>query len=81
MLAGAFAFIACSPAPGGNDAGGSDAGNGRQFGAPCDAGSHCDSNICFVGGNQAFCSQRCDAGSDCPSPPTTGQCNVQGYCK
>ena len=54
------------------------------FGAPCMMGSDCASNVCFVGGNRSFCSLHCTAATqamDCPVPPTSGVCNMQGYCK
>ena len=56
----------------------------KPFGAPCGAGSECDSGICFIGGNRTFCSLHCTmatAATDCPVPPTSGTCNMQGYCK
>ena len=84
-----------TPTPTTNDGGGtSDGGTGQgeggatprdaapgEFGAACDAGAQCQSTVCFQGGNQSFCSLRCDASAACPTPPTTGQCNNQGYCK
>ncbi len=60
-----------------------DAGK-KAFGEPCDDKSECASDACFVGGNQKFCSFRCTvatAATDCPKPPTDGNCNNQGYCR
>jgi hypothetical protein len=54
------------------------------FGTTCAANSDCASNICFMGGNRSFCSLHCTAATqatDCPIPPTTGACNMQGFCK
>ena len=66
----------------GSDGGGD--GGLLPFGAVCAMGSQCASNVCFVGGNRSFCSLRCTAATqamDCPAPPTSGTCNMQGYCK
>ncbi len=64
---------------------GSDAGTDGPapgtFGATCTGPTDCDSMVCFVGGMRSFCSLRCEAGTDCPLPPTTGVCNNMGYCK
>jgi hypothetical protein len=55
------------------------------FGANCTTGADCASGICFVGGMRSFCSILCNnpgmASSDCPVPPTSGQCNSRGYCR
>jgi hypothetical protein len=51
------------------------------FGASCEGGSDCDSGVCFSGGMRSFCSSLCEAGTDCPVPPTLGICNMRGYCK
>lgn len=62
---------------------GSDGGL-KPFGAMCASGSECESGICFIGGNRSFCSLRCTPATqaaDCPKPPTSGTCNMQGYCK
>jgi hypothetical protein len=56
----------------------------KPFGQPCAANEECESNICFIGGNRTFCSIHCTmatAATDCPVPPTSGTCNMQGYCK
>jgi hypothetical protein len=61
--------------------GGSDA---LPLGSPCMSNFDCASRVCFVGGNRAFCSKHCSmdtAATDCPSPPTSGTCNMQGYCR
>ncbi len=64
------------------DAGGAtiDAG-GLAFGQPCTADNMCASDVCFIGGSRSFCSMHCDAGTDCPDPPSDGTCNMQGYCR
>jgi hypothetical protein len=36
---------------------------------------------CFVGGQGSWCTHVCDAGAQCGSPPTSGQCNARGFCK
>ena len=64
--------------------GGSGDGGLLPFGQPCAANSDCASNVCFIGGNRTFCSLHCTmatAATDCPVPPTSGACNMQGYCK
>jgi hypothetical protein len=56
----------------------------KPFGAPCMMNSECASNVCFIGNNRTFCSLHCAAATqatDCPNPPTSGVCNMQGYCK
>ena len=50
---------------------------------PCTQGSECESGVCFVGGNQSYCSVKCTvdtAPATCVAP-FTGSCNKQGYCK
>jgi hypothetical protein len=59
-------------------------GGTKMFGDPCGGNAECASNVCFMGGNRSFCSLRCSmatAATDCPKPPTSGTCNMQGYCK
>ncbi|MBX3203428.1 MAG: hypothetical protein KF764_00105 [Labilithrix sp.] len=49
----------------------------------CVADDECESNVCFKGNSQSFCTVRCstqDPTSTCV-PPLTGTCNKQGYCK
>lgn len=53
----------------------------KNFGETCSAGAECKSGVCFMGGSQSFCSLKCTSPADCPMPPTSGQCNNQGYCK
>jgi hypothetical protein len=68
---------------GSDDGGGGDAGL-KPFGVPCADNSECESNVCFIGGNRTFCSLHCTSATqatDCPVPPTSGMCNMQGYCK
>jgi hypothetical protein len=69
------------PPTGGN---GVEDGGLLPFGAVCTDKSQCESDVCFVGGNRSFCSLHCTAATqatDCPVPPTSGTCNMQGYCK
>ena len=61
-----------------------DGGAKKAFGDNCSANEECESNICFKGNMRSFCSLKCTAATaakDCPIPPTTGICNMQGYCK
>jgi hypothetical protein len=89
LLAGLGAAAGCGgsmPPPmedGGSSDGGGDGGL-LPFGQPCATNAQCESNLCFVGGNRTFCSLHCTmatAATDCPVPPTSGTCNMQGYCK
>jgi hypothetical protein len=60
-----------------------DAGK-KPFGEKCENDGECESGTCFVGTKQSYCSIKCTVASqatDCPKPPTTGECNNQGYCK
>lgn len=65
--------------------GSAEAGEPKKFGEPCTTDADCASHACFTGGSQAYCSFHCTPmgapSSDCPTPPTSGQCNNQGYCK
>lgn len=62
-----------------------EAGESKKFGEPCASDAECASHACFMGGSQAYCSFHCTPqgapSTDCPTPPTSGQCNNQGYCK
>ena len=72
------------PPPTSDDGGSGDGGLLLPFGAVCTDKSQCESDVCFVGGNRSFCSLHCTAATqatDCPVPPTSGTCNMQGYCK
>jgi hypothetical protein len=80
-----LALVACGGTypPTMDDLGGGD-GGGLPFGQPCAKNSDCASDLCFIGGNRTFCSLHCTAATqatDCPVPPTSGACNMQGYCK
>ena len=61
-----------------------DAGSAKKKNAElCKAPEECESNICFVGGTQSYCTVKCtpaDAATLCAAP-LTGSCNRQGYCK
>lgn len=50
---------------------------------PCASGAECESGVCFVGGNQSYCSVKCtvDTATTACAAPFTGSCNKQGYCK
>jgi hypothetical protein len=69
----------------GADTGTPEGGAGaKEFGDACQSDTECKSNVCFKGGNQSYCSFRCtmaNAATACPAPPTTGQCNNQGFCR
>ena len=50
---------------------------------PCASNTECESGVCFIGGNQSYCSAKCtaaDAATTCAAP-FTGSCNKQGFCK
>jgi hypothetical protein len=56
---------------------------GWQFGHSCNADSECATGTCFMGAMH-FCTMPCTPATqatDCPSPPTSGMCNLKGYCK
>lgn len=85
----ALAIVGCGGSYGPPDGGDIDmlgAGDAAlaPFGAVCTMNAQCASSVCFVGGNRSFCSMRCTSATqatDCPVPPTSGTCNMQGYCK
>lgn len=71
---------------------GEDAGTGSEGGTAaakkkaaetCAAADECESGVCFIGGNQSFCSVKCttDTAATICVAPFTGTCNKQGYCK
>jgi hypothetical protein len=56
----------------------------KPFGATCAGNGECTSNVCFMGGMGSYCSLHCTqatAATDCPVPPTSGQCNGMMFCK
>lgn len=66
------------------DAGVQSDGGGKPFGAACTVSGECASNVCFLGGDQSYCSLKCTtatAATDCPKPPTSGMCNNRGFCR
>lgn len=68
-----------------SSAGKADDSSGKKKNAEtgCTADDECESGICFVGGNQSFCTVQCTsetAATDCAAP-FTGSCNKRGYCK
>ena len=90
IIAAPLVLVGCGgtdPAPMMEDMGNGDGGGDGgllPFGSACSANSQCESNICFIGGNRTFCSLHCTmatAATDCPVPPTSGTCNMQGFCK
>lgn len=87
LLIGIVLFVGCGGTYGPGDmveSGNGGDGGRAPFGVVCTASSQCASNACFVGGNRSFCSLHCTAATqatDCPVPPTSGLCNMQGYCK
>jgi hypothetical protein len=59
------------------------AGKKANAEGPCAADTECESGVCFIGGNQSYCSAKCtsaDAATTCAAP-FTGSCNKQGFCK
>jgi hypothetical protein len=77
-----------SGSSGASDAGGADpdastSGKKKVGEVGCTADDECQSNVCFKGNAQSFCTVRCtpnNATTMC-TPPLTGTCNKQGYCK
>lgn len=74
-----------SSSSGGTD-GGSESGTTtkkKNAEVGCTKNEECESNVCFQGGNQSFCSVQCtpdNAATVCVAP-FTGSCNNKGYCK
>lgn len=55
----------------------------KKNGELCTKADECESNLCFVGGVQSYCTVKCtpaDAPTTCVAP-LTGSCNSKGYCK
>lgn len=72
-----------SGTPTNEDAGTSSGAKKKNAELGCTKNEDCESNICFQGGNQAFCTVACTAqnvATVCVSP-FTGSCNNKGYCK
>lgn len=74
----------------GTDAGSTPEGGAGEAGAKkknaetgCTSNEQCESNLCFVGGNQSYCSIPCTAanGAMVCTAPFTGSCNNRGACK
>jgi hypothetical protein len=56
----------------------------KPVGDTCTQDEECEAGACFKGATRAFCTKRCApeaALEDCPIPPYTGVCNMQGFCK
>jgi hypothetical protein len=54
------------------------------YGANCTKNADCQSNVCFIGTKQSYCSLLCTASnavSACAAAPFNGTCNMQGYCR
>jgi hypothetical protein len=54
------------------------------YGTPCAANADCAGNAynsCQLIAQQKICTKPCAAAADCPTPPTGGTCNANGYCK
>ena len=70
---------------GGTDAGGEAGTTTKKKNAEvgCTKNEECESNVCFMGGNQSFCSVPCTADNAATvcAAPFTGSCNSKGYCK
>jgi hypothetical protein len=49
----------------------------------CNDDSECETNVCFKGNGQSFCTVRCamETQTALCVAPLTGTCNKQGYCK
>jgi hypothetical protein len=49
----------------------------------CNADTDCETNLCFKGNGQNFCTTLCTIANQLTVcvPPYTGTCNKQGYCK
>lgn len=72
-------------APASGDLAGSTAA-GKPFGANCTVDGDCASGMCrgFVMQTVLRCTQPCTIATqatDCPAPPSAGQCTNMGYCK
>ena len=58
----------------------------KQFGAACTTDCDCQSSMCrqFAMGTMHLCTRPCTAATaaaDCPTPPSTGMCTPNLYCK
>jgi hypothetical protein len=49
----------------------------------CNLDTDCETNLCFKGNAQSFCTVFCSTANaqQICVPPLTGTCNKQGYCK
>jgi len=87
-MALAISMAACGGSSSNNNTDLAEASNsdmaGLPFGAACTQSSQCATGHCFIGGMMSFCTMACTAATaatDCPNPPTSGTCNMMGYCK
>ncbi len=68
-----------------DDAGSEREGGGKKVAAEpgCANDSECETNVCFKGNDQSFCTIECttDTAATLCVAPYTGSCNRQGYCK
>ena len=57
----------------------------KPFGAACTQDADCATGHCYLGGAASFCTMPCTMAGQpdpaCPNPPTSGTCNMKGYCK
>jgi hypothetical protein len=56
----------------------------KAVGETCAQDDECETGACFKGGTRAYCTKHCSpttAAEDCPIPPYTAVCNMQGFCK
>jgi hypothetical protein len=56
----------------------------KPVGDTCTQDDECETGACFKGGTRAYCTKHCapaTATEDCPVPPYTAVCNMQGFCK
>lgn len=68
---------------GGANDGGTSGGKKKNAEGPCASNDECESNTCFMGNNQSFCSVPCTPQNEstvCVAP-FTGSCNNRGFCK
>jgi hypothetical protein len=77
--------LAIAPLDAGADAADASADAAKKpVGDPCTQDDECEAGACFKGATRAYCTKRCaptTAAEDCPIPPYTAVCNMQGFCK
>jgi hypothetical protein len=67
----------------GTSSGASSAGAKKIAEVGCNDDSECESNVCFKGNAQSFCTFKCttETAANVCVAPLTGTCNKQGFCK